>query len=1503
MVKRRAVKRGSLFLAMLALPALLTAQVRTPNITSIQSGFGSATNGAAITAGTPTPASCFGSNICLNLFINGNFQSEGVNTQVTWNEGGVPTSLPLLQISTTQIVVNVPMALYQAAGSASITVSETLFADVPPPPSIDSATFTVNPALAGTTLPAGVVGQPYSQPFFTGGTGPFTVAFRTSPAPPGLAATPSTGNPLAGSPSQSGTFAVNRGVTDGWGNLINLDESVTIIASLAITTPTLATGVIGHTYTSTVQAVGGVTPYGWSAAGLPAGLSISPTTGVISGTPTASGTFPVTVTVTDSGGANVQNAQRQYSLQINSALTITTTSLATGVIQHLYTSTVAANGGVTPYAWAAAGLPAGLSISPTTGVISGTPTASGTFPVTVTVTDSGAASVQSAQATLSLQIFPTLSIGTTFLPNGRLQQAYNTTIAATGGDAPYTWAATGLPAGLSINAGTGVISGTPTASGTFSVVITVTDSGGSSQQTAHTTLPLQINSVLTITTTSLPSGRLQQAYNTTVAAVGGVTPYTWAATGLPAGLSINTGTGAISGTPTASGAFSVVVTVTDSGGEVVQNAQKTLPLQINALLNITTASLPTDRLQLAYSTTLAATGGAAPYTWSVTGLPGGLSVNSGTGVVSGTPTASGAFSIVVTVTDSGGEVVQSAQKTFPLQINTLVNITTASLPNGRAQLAYSAAVTATGGVAPYTWAATGLPAGLSINAGTGVISGTPAASGTFPVNVSVTDSGAAVVQTVQTTFSLQIFAVLTITTSGLPAGLVNQGYSTSVSASGGVPPYTWSASGLPLGFVINSATGVITGTPFNSGPNQVIVRVTDSGGPLVQSAQANFQLLINPAPPAPLQITTGALANGVAGQAYGALIAASGGAGNYVFALTGGSLPGGVLFATGGQIAGTPIAPGSFSFTAQVTDGAGATVSRGFSILITPGPLTITGSAPSTVAVNSTISAAFAGAGGVAPYKLALSGTPPAGTGFSNGVLSGVASTPGIFSFTISASDSQTPPATTSQSFTITVTAAPIVISASLPPGTVLQPYSGQLSATGGTGGFTWTGSGNGGLSVSSSGGVSGTPTATGTFSITATVTDSSGTKATGTFSVTIAGPLLTVATTSLPPGALNTPYSAALAATGGTPPYTWAVTGLPDGLSASSTGAISGTPATLGTSGVSVVVTDHDGNTAKASFSITIGPQTLAITTTGLSPVTLGASFSVGFGATGGTPPYTWTATGLPSGVSISSTGTVSGTPTAVGTTSITVTVTDANGQKATQGVSLVVALPPAPPTTIVGLPATGTSGSQASAGITFNQPFPVDVTVTLTLTFAPTNGPDDPNVQFATGGRTATVTVKAGSTTSLTNVGVQTGTVSGVITITAQLTAVGGGDVTPTPAPVSKITIGASAPTISSVTAATTSTGFSVTVIGFDPTRSITQVTFTFTPAAGSNLTTTTVTVPAQSLFATWFQSSASAPFGSQFNFTIPFTVTGSVSGIASVTVTITNPTGTSTSVTAPI
>jgi hypothetical protein len=194
----------------------------------------------------------------------------------------------------------------------------------------------------------------------------------------------------------------------------------------------------------------------------------------------------------------------------------------------------------------------------------------------------------------------------------------------------------------------------------------------------------------------------------------------------------------------------------------------------------------------------------------------------------------------------------------------------------------------------------------------------------------------------------------------------------------------------------------------------------------------------------------------------------------------------------------------------------------------------------------------------------------------------------------------------------------------------------------------------------------------------------------------------------------------------------------------------------------------------------------------------------------------------------------------------------------------------------------------------------YPVDVVVNLVMTFAPDAGPDDPAVQFSSGGRTPQVTIPAGTTVSPTSVGVQTGTVAGLITITAHLSAAGQ-DVTGTPIPTRTIRINATAPTISSVTATRNSTGFTVTVTGFASSREVTQATFQFTAASGTTLQTSSVTVPVDVIFGPWFQSSNSAQFGSQFTYTQPFTVSGGAQSIVSVSVTLVSKAGTSTAVSA--
>jgi hypothetical protein len=241
----------------------------------------------------------------------------------------------------------------------------------------------------------------------------------------------------------------------------------------AITSASSATTfTVGQPGSFTVTATGTPAPSITESGTLPGGVTFS--AGVLSGTPTASGTFPITFTA--SNGVS-PNAVQSFSLTVNpTPLSITTTSLPSGYVNAPYSQQLTATSGVSPYAWSLTGiLPAGLSLNGA-GLISGTPSGpTGTFNFTVTVTDSAAATA-TANLSIGINNVTPLSITTTSLPSGSIGTLYNpTTLKATGGVAPYTWSAQNLPVGLSVSS-TGTIYGVPSTVGTSTITVTVTDS-------------------------------------------------------------------------------------------------------------------------------------------------------------------------------------------------------------------------------------------------------------------------------------------------------------------------------------------------------------------------------------------------------------------------------------------------------------------------------------------------------------------------------------------------------------------------------------------------------------------------------------------------------------------------------------------------------------------------------------------------------------------------------------------------------------------------------------------------------------------------------------------------------------------------------------------------------------------------------------------------------------------------------------------------------------------
>ena len=361
---------------------------------------------------------------------------------------------------------------------------------------------------------------------------------------------------------------------------------------------------------------------------------------------------------------------------------------------------------------------------------------------------------------------PSGTTGTAYAGNGFV-------LTASGGQGLYHWSWTpasgsALPPGLTLS--NGVISGTPTTPNTYNVVIKVADS---QSPPAQKSIPYTIKvtaGALVITSSSPPSGTVGATYASggfSLTASGGAMPYWWswvAAPGsaLPPGLTLTNGV--ISGTPTASNTYNVVITVADSQNPSVQTpANYTITVSAQSALVIASGHPPAGTVGRDYCSgsmgpcmpgfPLSAAGGVPPYRWSWTGAPGSATppglrlVNYQTGScysthweICGRPTLAGYFHVVVTVSDSASPQNQSSQ-TYGIQIFPgPLTIATSSVAVGAINLPYSFAFSATGGYPPYSWSQTGaLPPGLNL-AADGTLSGTPTATGSFPITVSVVDS-------------------------------------------------------------------------------------------------------------------------------------------------------------------------------------------------------------------------------------------------------------------------------------------------------------------------------------------------------------------------------------------------------------------------------------------------------------------------------------------------------------------------------------------------------------------------------------------------------------------------------------------------------------------------------------------------------------------------------------------------------------------------------------------
>lgn len=441
------------------------------------------------------------------------------------------------------------------------------------------------------------------------------VATPAAPPPPCPAATPGTPSPAPGPRDDRGrgkTVSPAKTAITPAPPAAKAETPCEPAAPLAITTASLPPAVMGLAYQAPLSAEGGTPPYTWrvSSGALPAGIVLDGEGGVLRGTAASPAAAEFGVLVTDADGETAEAAcvllvtegvSTPYTRpqgKITQPLYITTGALSDADVGQSYSAGMEATGGTPPYAWTinSGRLPDALSLEGASGLITGVPAAAGRTVYRIKVTDADQ-NCDIAEQTLTVR-GEELMIATEALAEGTAGERYEQVLSAVGGTPPYSWQAypVSLPGGLALDPSRGVISGTPENSDDLVLTLGVSDAQG---EKASATFDLVIHAAaLAVATSSLPQGLCDAAYEATLEAEGGVSPYRWSLAGgeLPTGLALNAASGVINGTPSAAaGEYGFRIAVTD---QAAARATRDLTLTIGeeSRLSVTDMSaVPSDQ--------------------------------------------------------------------------------------------------------------------------------------------------------------------------------------------------------------------------------------------------------------------------------------------------------------------------------------------------------------------------------------------------------------------------------------------------------------------------------------------------------------------------------------------------------------------------------------------------------------------------------------------------------------------------------------------------------------------------------------------------------------------------------------------------------------------------------------------------------------------------------------------------------------------------------------------
>lgn len=817
------------------------------------------------------------------------------------------------------------------------------------------------------------------------------------------------------------------------------------LASLAVSPPTLPNWTVSAPgYNQPVTASGGTGPYTFAVTTgtVPAGMTLS-SGGVLSGTPTTAASYTFIVTATDSASAT---GTKSYTVVINPAVTVGPATLANWTINmNNYSQFIVGSNGTGALALSVSSgtIPAGMGFNTGNGKLSGTPTAVGIFNFTITATDTAGASGSQAY---SVTINPVVSIPTLSFPDWTAGQPYNQTVATSGGTSPYTFTTSNgtLPAGITLNSVTGVLSGTPTTASSSTFTLTVTDAAGSMASNSYTVV---INPAISLTPASpLPNGVVSTPYSQSITSTGGTGTVTLAISAIVnnTGLSIGGGGPAtpvtVSGTATTAGTVSFTVTASDTvGATKVTNYTFNVAVSNNA--NLSNLVPNSGTLSPAFvSTTLNYTTNVSNATTSIFVTPTAAQVNAtvkvnGQAVVSGT--SSNAITLVpgvntVTIVVTAQDTVTKI--TYLLTVNIAPGITSAASDSYKVGVTRMFTVTTTGSPNSAITQTGALPTGLSFTDngnGTAKITGKPAAGtgGSYPITlmadntiapaatqnfILIVNDAPAFTSATSTTFTVGAAGNFSVATTGFPTP--------SISFTGALP------TGVTL---TGNGTATLSGTAGIGTGGVYPITITANNG-IGTAATQNFVLTVNEAP---------------AVTSVNAVTFTAGILGNFIVTTNGypkltmtivetGTLATNVSFTNNfdgtARLGGAPAVNtgGVYLFTITVNNGVGAPAMQNFTMTVNEGAK-ITSAAGTTFVVGSAGNFSVTTTGTPNP-AISFTGTLPAGvtlTGNGTATLSGTpaAGTGGTYPIAITASNGGSGNAT--QNFVLTVNQAPAITS------------------------------------------------------------------------------------------------------------------------------------------------------------------------------------------------------------------------------------------------------------------------------------------------------------------------------------------------------------------------------------------------------------------------------------------------------------------------------------------